>query len=184
MRLILTAAAIALSACSGQPVYRTSNDPLPVARIEPARYAGLWHEAARLPNSFEEGCRLATASYTLRNDGRIAVVNSCLDDRGETHVARGEARIVGENGEGKLKVRFFWPIEADYWVLERAEDYSWAIVGEPGGRYLWVLTRAEAINAQERAFFESRITALGYRPAEMVWSANAGEQASVGSRSR
>ena len=162
---------LALAACSTQPVYRTGNDPLLVARIEPERYAGLWHEAARLPNSFEEGCLSATASYSLRNDGGVNVVNTCRDGRGGERIARGRARIVGENGEGKLKVSFFWPIEADYWVLDRADDYGWAIVGEPGGRYLWVLTRAEHITPAERAFFETRITALRYRPADLVWSA-------------
>lgn len=177
MRLFLIPCVIlALAACSGQPVYRTSNDPLPIAHIEPTRYAGVWHEAARLPNAFEEGCLLATASYTLRNDGGVDVVNTCRDSKGETRTARGQARLVGENGEGKLKVRFFWPVEADYWVLERADDYSWAIVGEPSGRYLWVLTRAAEITPDQRAFFETRITALRYRPAELVWSAaNTGE---------
>lgn len=178
MRFFLTTCVIlALAACSGQPVYRTGNEPLPVARIEPARYVGLWHEAARLPNSFEQGCLMATAEYALEENGRVSVVNTCRDSEGETRVARGHARIVGENGEGKLKVSFFWPVEADYWVLERADDYSWSIVGEPGGRYLWVLTRAERITPEERAFFETRITALGFRPAELVWSAaNSGEQ--------
>ena len=55
-------------------------------------------------------------------------------------------------------------------MLDRAEDYSWSLVGEPEGRYLWLLTRAETITPEQRAAFEARITELGYRPADMVWA--------------
>lgn len=165
---VLTAALI--SACSQNPVYRQSQDPLPVANIDQARYLGLWHEQARLPNSFEEGCQRATAEYALRDDGLISVVNTCFEANGESRVARGRARPAGEAGEGKLEVSFFGPFWAKYWVLERSEDYAWSIVGEPEGRYLWVLTREREISPELRAALERRVTQLGYRPAELVWA--------------
>lgn len=170
MRLIILAAAMFVAACSQNPVYRQSDEPLPVAFIDQERYLGLWHEQARLPNSFEEGCQRATAEYATREDGLISVVNTCTDERGEQRVARGRARPAGEAGEGKLEVSFFGPFWADYWVLDRGEDYSWSIVGEPEGRYLWVLTRDANITPERRAAFERRITELGYRPAELVWA--------------
>lgn len=171
MRSLITAAALAcLSACAGQPVYRQSEAPLPVADIELDRYLGLWHEAARLPNSFEEGCTDVTAEYGRREDGLISVLNTCRGTRPRT--AEGRAKPVGEGAEGKLKVSFFGPFWADYWVLERDDDYAWSIVGEPGGRYLWVLTRDADVSAERRAFFESRIEALGYRPSDLIWDAS------------
>lgn len=170
MRLYVLIAAMFAAACTPNPVYRQSSEPLPVASIDQERYLGLWHEQARLPNSFEEGCQRATAEYATREDGLISVVNTCIDERGETRVARGRARPVGEAGEGKLEVSFFGPFWADYWVLDRAQDYSWSIVGEPEGRYLWILTRERTITPERRAAFERRITELGYRPAEMVWA--------------
>lgn len=171
MRLIIIALAMfATAACSPNPVYRQGTAPLPVATIDQERYLGLWHEQARLPNSFEEGCRRATAEYGARDDGLISVVNTCINEQGETRVARGRARPAGEGNEGKLEVSFFGPIWANYWVLERGENYEWSIVGEPGGRYLWVLTREQTISPEERAMFEQRITQLGYRPAELVWA--------------
>lgn len=171
LRTLLTAAALALlTACAGQPVYRQTEVALPVADIELDRYLGLWHEAARLPNSFEEGCTDVTAEYGRRDDGLISVLNTC---RGaEPRTAEGRAKPVGEGDEGKLKVSFFGPFWADYWVLERADDYSWSIVGEPGGRYLWLLTRADSLSAEQRAFFEVRIAALGYRPSDLIWDAD------------
>lgn len=174
MRFILTAfAMLALSAC-GQPVYRTADTPLPVARIEIEPYLGLWHEQARLPNRFEQGCERATAEYALRDDGLLSVLNTCFEAGGGTRTAQGRARVVGEGGEAKLKVSFFGPFWGDYWVLERSDTYAWSIVGEPGGRYLWVLTRAATITPAERAEFEGRIRALGFDPSDLYWAPTAG----------
>jgi apolipoprotein D and lipocalin family protein len=166
--LILVAAL--LTACASQPVYRTNQTPLPVAQIEIEPYLGLWYEQARLPNRFERDCVRATARYGQREDGLISVLNTCHREDGQTREARGRARPVGEGGEGKLKVSFFGPIWADYWVLERAPDYSWSIVGEPEGRYLWLLTRTQRLAPAERAAFEQRISRLGYRPSDLYWA--------------
>lgn len=168
MRYLILIAALALGACVQNPVYRRSQEPLPVAHVDLQRYVGLWHEQARLPNSFERGCQRATAEYGQRPDGLISVRNTCTEASGAHRVAEGRARPVGE---GKLEVSFFGPFWAKYWVLERADDYAWAIVGEPEGRYLWLLTRAATISAQDRALFEARIRALGYRPDDLEWAA-------------
>lgn len=168
--LIFAALALGLGACVQNPVYRQTTDPLPVADIDQARYLGFWHEQARLPNSFERGCQRATAEYGLRDDGLISVLNTCIEIDGDRRVANGRARPVGEAGQGKLEVSFFGPFWADYWVLQRADDYSWSIVGEPEGRYLWVLTREATITPEQRADFEQRLSTLGYRPAELVWA--------------
>lgn len=170
MRVFLFAAALVLSACAPQPVYRTIEAALPVAQVEIEPYLGLWHEQARLPNQFEQGCARATAEYGLREDGLISVLNTCFAPDGASRDARARARVVGEGGEGKLKVSFFWPFWADYWVVERADDYTWSIVSEPEGRYLWILTRAEEITPAERAAFEARVRAIGYRPADLIWA--------------
>lgn len=169
MRLIVALSVALLAGCAANPVYRQSDAPLPVATLDLGRYLGLWHEQARLPNSFEDGCVYVTAEYGQRGDGLISVRNSCRRADGGWEVANGRARTAGAEGEGKLKVSFFGPFWGDYWVLERADDYAWSLVGEPGGRYFWVLTRAERIGPEERADFERRIRALGYDPGDLIW---------------
>lgn len=167
--LVVLVLTTAVSACAGNPAYRESQAPLPVASIDRELYLGLWHEQARLPNRFEAGCVYVTAAYRARSDGLIAVRNSCRESDGSVRVANGRARAAGAPGEGKLEVSFFGPFWGDYWVLERAEDYSWSLVGEPSGRYFWVLTRAERISAEQRAEFVRRIAALGYDPSDLIW---------------
>lgn len=169
MRLIILTIALLAAACAPQPVNRRADTPLPVTTIEPARYLGLWHEAARLPNSFENNCVSATAEYGMRPDGLISVRNVCTDSNGRTRDAIGRARIVGQNGEAKLQVSFFGPIWADYWVVERADDYSWSIVSEPQGRYLWLLVRTPQLSPQDRVLLEARMRSLGFDTSKLYW---------------
>ncbi len=58
---------------------------------------------------------------------------------------------------------FFGPFYVgDYWILDRADDYSWSIFGEPTGRYLWILTRKAKPSPELRRTLMERTHALGY----------------------
>ncbi len=120
--------------------------------VDLERYAGLWYEVAKIPNRFQKQCvRGTTATYTLREDGRLDVVNRCLTREGTTDAARGVARIVDEASNAKLEVSFVsflgWrPFWGDYWVLGLDEDYQWAVVGTPGRKYGWILARTPEID--------------------------------------
>lgn len=135
----------------GAPLMRA---PLQVvAPVDLKRYAGLWHEQARLPNRFEKPCSgPVTAEYTPLPDGAIEVRNRCQRADGSFDEAIGTARVVrvaGQPGAGRLKVRFapswlaWLPLAwGDYWILKLDRDYQVALVGTPDRRYLWVLSRA------------------------------------------
>lgn len=176
MRKCLFPLLLLSAGCGLNPVYRTTDATPAVESIDQQRYLGLWYEQARLPTSFERDCVRSQAEYGVREDGLISVVNTCVTSSGQTRVARGRARPAGAVGEGKLEVSVFGPIWAPYWILDRADDYSWSIVGEGDGRYLWLLTRAETLTSSERQAFEARIEALGYPPEELVWRGHSDPQ--------
>jgi apolipoprotein D and lipocalin family protein len=129
-----------------------------VPRVDLDRYAGDWFEIARFPNRFQRQCAGdVRASYARRADGRIDVVNRCRTADGQTE-ARGVARLVDEQTQAKLKVRFApawlsWlpPVWGDYWIIGLAPDYSWAVVGDPGREYLWILARTPRLDAESMA---------------------------------
>lgn len=163
--------ALLLSACILPPVNRDASVPLgQVAQVDVDRYAGRWFEIARFPNNFERGCAGVTAEYARREDGRLSVVNTCREADGEVRRAVGSARIVDTETNARLKVRFGAPFEGDYWVLDRAEDYSWALVGEPSGRFLWMLSRTATISDALKADLTSRLAARGYDTAALEWT--------------
>jgi apolipoprotein D and lipocalin family protein len=119
-----------------------------VDNVELGRYTGRWYEIARYPNSFETGCMGVTADYALREDGRISVVNTCVEGSldGNVRLIEGVARVVDRTTNAKLAVTFFPPFEGDYWILELGEDYEYAVVGDPSRRFLWILSRKPTLD--------------------------------------
>jgi apolipoprotein D and lipocalin family protein len=165
--LLIAGAAVALAACgtfSRGPVGNAAV-PEPARPVELGRYTGLWYEIARYENGFERGCEAVTAEYSLRDDGLVGVRSACRQGSvsGAEKVSEGRARIVEGSQGAKLKVSFFGPFfVGDYWVLDRAEDYSWSIVGEPSGRYLWLLSRTSRLSPELRQTMQNRVRELGY----------------------
>lgn len=160
-----TVAAIGLAACatviSRHPVGNRSV-PEPKKRVDLQLYLGRWFEIARYEQSFQKGCEGVTADYALRPDGSIDVVNRCRKPDGKLSEARGRAKVVESASNAKLKVSFFGPFYGDYWVLDHDDDYRWAIVGEPSGRYLWILDREPVPSQGEVDILIKRARALGY----------------------
>lgn len=120
-----------------------------VERVELERYVGTWYEIASYPAPFQAGCTGTTAEYTLLPDGRVQVVNRCYDGGldGPLRSITGTARVADAETGAKLKVSFFWPFEGDYWIIDLdRENYQWAVVGEPGRRFLWILSRTPTLD--------------------------------------
>lgn len=165
--LLLAGGAVALTACATLqrgPVGNASV-PEPAKPVDLNRYAGLWYEIARYEAGFQRGCEAVTATYEVRDDGQVGVLNTCRQDglNGALRSADAKARVVEGSDNAKLKVSFFGPFYVgDYWVLDRAEDYSWSIVGEPSGRYLWLLSRSPQPSPQVRETIMTRARDLGY----------------------
>ena len=173
------AATVALSACATLQRGPVGNAavPQPSKPVDLNRYAGLWYELARYENGFERDCEGVTARYGLMDDGKVSVVNTCRQGRidGPGKTSEGRAKVVEDSGNAKLKVSFFGPFYVgDYWVLDRADDYSWSIVGEPSGRYLWLLTRAPVPDAGTRETILRRVRALGYDVDLLRWTQHSG----------
>ncbi len=114
-----------------------------VPRVNLERYTGTWFEIARFPHRFQEGCVASSATYTLRSDGTIEVLNQCRKGSpdGEVASAQGKGWVVDKETNAKLKVSFFWPFSGDYWIIDLGENYEYAVVGHPNRKYLWILSR-------------------------------------------
>jgi len=155
--------AFTLAGCVAGPV-GNPHPPEPTRSVELSAYLGRWYEFARYDSSFERGCEGVTAEYALRPDGDINVLNTCHkgEPSGPVSVAKGRAKRTGDRLGAKLKVSFFGPFYADYWVLDRAEDYSWSIVGEPSGRFLWILTRTAVPSLEVQSRLRERVREFGY----------------------
>jgi apolipoprotein D and lipocalin family protein len=151
------------------------NQPVPSLDIN--RYAGQWHEIARLPMYFERKCLDAViATYTPNPDGTVRVHNSCRTDKGRMSV-EGVARIKG-NQPAALEVRFapawltWLPMAwADYWVIEVDADYRWAVIGSPERKHLWILSRQPTMDRALFLTLKEHSRQRGYQVDQLIMTA-------------
>jgi apolipoprotein D and lipocalin family protein len=170
---ISVASVLILSACANQAVYRQSSSPLnSVSSVDLNRYLGTWYEIYRLPNRFEDiDCVTVSAQYALRDDGHISVLNTCLKKDGP-RVANGIAKVVPGSNNAQLKVSFFRPFYGDYWVIDLADDYSWVLVGEPAGKYFWILARQKQLDPRLEEALLVKAEKLGYQRKDLIKPSN------------
>jgi apolipoprotein D and lipocalin family protein len=179
---------LALSAgCAASTTARLQLPPLQaVSHVELSRYLGTWYELANFPQRFQRGCTATTATYTLRADGDIEVLNRCRKGSidGEEESALGRARVVDRATNAKLEVSFFRPFWGDYWIVDLSEDYSYAVVGHPGRDYLWILARTPTMAESTYQSIVTRLRAQGYETSRLVRTLQiAGPPPAGGSRS-
>ncbi|HWU99332.1 MAG TPA: lipocalin family protein [Oxalicibacterium sp.] len=153
-----------------------AQDVRPVAKVDLDRYVGGWYEIARFPNRFQDQCSgNVTAEYSKRTDGEIEVVNRCKKSDGTLEEAIGRGRIVDAITNARLKVRFApdwlgWIpfVWADYWIIDLADDYTYAAVGESSREYLWILSRTPTMSDATYAAIVNRLTEQGFDTAKLV----------------
>jgi apolipoprotein D and lipocalin family protein len=130
-------------------LFSSSTKELPtVAKVDIQKYAGQWYEIARFPNRFEKGLVCVTANYSVKENGKIEVINSghLTDDIQKIKTAKGIAWIPNEKYPGRLKVRFFWPFSGKYYIIALDRNYQYVLVGDPSRKFLWVLSRTKVLS--------------------------------------
>lgn len=143
----------------------TRSQPLQTVNfVDLNKYQGKWYEIASFPQSFQKGCHCTTAEYTLSKEGYVIVENRCNKGsiNGEESYIKGKAFVEENSGNAKLKVQFFWPFRGKYWIIDLAPDYSFAVVGHPNRKYLWILSRTPHMNDSTYQSIISRIASQGF----------------------
>lgn len=165
-RCLLSAGAllVSLAACNREPL-----DVAPDVDLD--KFQGKWHEVAHLARPMQQDCTGTTATYTRQADGTLAVVHECTLTTGEYRGATAVARVVDAKTPAKWDIDFGGH-RGDYWIVEVAPDYRYAVVGHPSRDYLWILSRSPSMDpndlqtvlahAKDKSFDVSR---LEYTPA-------------------
>lgn len=142
-----------------------------VKNVDIERYMGTWYEIARFPHSFEKGLVGVTATYSLKKNGKIQVVNQGYKDsfNGKHSKAKAVAKIPNSNEPGKLKVYFFFLFGADYYILELDEkEYQYAMVGSSSMNYLWILSRTPQMDAVTYNMLLEKARDRGYKVENLI----------------
>lgn len=173
----LSAALFLAGLCCAPALAADAARPLqPIASLSVSRYMGTWYEIAKFPNDFQKKCvGDTTASYTMRDDGRVDVVNRCRTADGKTDAAEGVARQLGAATSPRLKVRFapailsFIPmVWGDYWVIDLDEQYQLSAVSEPKREFLWILSRTRQVDPAAYDALLARLSSQGLDVSKLV----------------
>ena len=163
---IVLLASLSLFGCTGSPegVY-------PVKTFQLPEYLGSWYEIARLDHSFERGMSSVTATYSMRDDGGVKVLNKGFkEDSQEWGEAEGKAYFVDSSDVGHLKVSFFGPFYGSYIIFELDTlDYQYAFVSGMNTDYLWLLARTPAVSDELIEHFVKSASALGFDTEQLIF---------------
>lgn len=158
---LMAIVAICFSGCKSSEV-----DNSTVKSVNLNRYLGSWYEIAKFDHSFERGMEYAMAHYTLRDDGKIDVLNTGIKD-GRAKDAKGIAKTT--EVPGLLRVSFFGPFYGDYRIMMLDENYQYVLVGGATDKYLWILSRTPQLDDATKALILAEADRRGYDTCQLIW---------------
>lgn len=140
-------------------------------KVNKQKYLGTWYEIARLDHSFERGLSKVTATYTLRDDGGIKVINKGFNaQKNQWKEAEGKAYFVKEDTLGHLKVSFFGPFYGSYVVFDLDHNnYQWAYITSYNKEYLWLLSRTPTVSEKRKQHFLDTAKKLGFKTDQLIF---------------
>lgn len=165
MKYIFVLIVLLFSGCTSKP-----DAVNPVSNFDVERYLGKWYEIARLDHSFERGMEAVTATYTLRKDGGVNVLNrGFITDKHQWDVAVGKAFFVHTPETGFLKVSFFGPFYGSYIVMDT--DYeTYSLISGPNHSYLWILARKPTLGKVVLTRLLAEAKAVGFDTNKLIWT--------------
>jgi lipocalin len=138
--------------------------------VDIAQYSGKWYEQGSVKMFFSLGLVNTTATYTPQPDGTVKVENAgnYFGPNGPSSTITGSAVPVTGSENTRLNVGFFFgqpnaDNPGNYWILDYAPDYAWAIVGDANGTAGYILTREQQISPEEYDALVARAYQLGVK---------------------
>lgn len=163
----LIAGLIVSSAMAFRPIPK---DAKAVKPFDQKKYLGTWYEIARLDYKWERNLNNVTATYSLREDGKIKVDNKGFNyKKNKWEESIGKAKPASDPNEGRLKVSFFGPFYSEYNVIALDKDYKYALVAGSSTKYLWILSREKTIPEKIKLDYLEKAKSLGYKIEDLVW---------------
>ncbi len=165
--LLVAGLAISVTGCSTAPPEGLTS----VTPFDVNRYLGKWYEIARLDHSFERGLTDVSATYSLKSDGSLEVINRGFNTKkDEWKSATGRALFTGSQNQGSLKVSFFGPFYGGYHILALDQaNYQWALVAGPDRDYLWILARNKVLAPAIREQLVAEAKKMGFATDKLIW---------------
>lgn len=159
---LLTAFCLNLTSCSTASTVDNST----VQSLDLNRFMGRWYEIARFDHKFERDMQQVTTIYAIQDNGRVKVINQGLKN-GKWKTSEGKGKLT--TTPGLLRVSFWGPFYSDYRVMMLASDYTYALIGGDGDKYLWILSRSPQMRQDTRNQVLREAQRRGYNTNNLIW---------------
>lgn len=141
----------------------------PAKPIPTSFYSGKWYEIARTPNAGQRDCQAPTTEFTAKGADGFSVHQVCRRGSagGAAKAFDTTGKILANSRNTRFTMSFLGGLKKqEYWVLDCADDHSWAIMATPGGNFVWLLARKPVLSEGAKAQALERVKALGYAKLE------------------
>lgn len=140
-----------------------------IEKVDFKKFGGTWYSLSSIPTMFDKGSRETTTHYNWNNeDACYNVVTTCKEEDNKIRTVKSKIIPVKGNTDGQMKAQFIWPIKVDYWLVDLAADYSWAVVGHPDYRFLFIMSRKPSMDKKVYDEIVSRCKSMGYPVEKLV----------------
>lgn len=149
-----------------------------VPQLDLERFAGRWHEIARLPSPLQRATDRKVALEIAHAGTGLCLRLLARQADGTERGARAALRRrfpVEEPGQFQRSTAPSWlrwlPSSwQPLWVLAVDRDYRWAMLGEPGRQGLWILARDATMERSVLETLKGKARGLGYDLAPLILS--------------
>ena len=132
------------------------------------RYLGTWHEIARLPVFYQNGCKNSKAIYKRIGGGKFSINNTC--QKGDRLIEIKGTATQAKPGHFKSEFKKFLTFRAEYLVHWVDPNYRTAVIGTPNGKRVWILSRTARISSPHRAEALKQLKKFGYASEKLIWN--------------
>lgn len=128
---------------------KPQDELITVPYVEVTKYLGTWYQISRNVLPFEGDCYCSQQKLSLRDDGNVAVYNSCnyASVNGPIREINGVAYNNDKESNSKFTVDFGLPQKGNYWIIGLDKEYRYAVVSDPSRLSLYILSKTPELSA-------------------------------------
>lgn len=141
-----------------------------VDHVDLPRFMGPWYVIGTIPWVVERNNVGTMDVYKARPDGKIDI--TYVFQRKQLSAKREEMHAVGtvlnRKSNATWGVKFLWPFQAPYLVIDLATDYSTTIIGYPSRDLIWIMARTPTLPEATYQSLLKKAAAQGYETSRIV----------------
>jgi len=146
-----------------------------VVKLDYLRYEGRYYEIARLYTFRERNCGSdVVVTFVRRIDTDVSFVNQCIEKDSSWIMDIGRLVTTGSDQRpGELWFRadaIGWApwFNGTYRLVELSGDFSYAMLGDPDGSRLWILSRTRQMDEQTYQRLVARAAERGFDTSKLI----------------